>query len=68
MSTAERMEIAMSKDQSSINNSEKLLSYIMSLTPEQVEKIINHLPRLTALLEESCQPYPLEQSSQIQSA
>ena len=39
----------------------KLLSYIDTLTPEQIEKLVNHLPKLTSLLEEQAQPYPREQ-------
>lgn len=45
---------------------DQLIKYIMELTPEQVDKIISQLPRLSALLEESSQPYPPEQTSQIQ--
>lgn len=36
---------------------QKLLDYVSSLTPEQIEKLINHLPQLISLLEESNQPY-----------
>jgi hypothetical protein len=36
---------------------QKLLDYIATLTPEQVEKLINHLPQLISSLEESNQPY-----------
>lgn len=32
---------------------DQLLTYIRKLTPEQVEKVLRHLPRLVALLEES---------------
>lgn len=39
----------------------KLLTYIESLTPEQIEKLITQLPRLTALLEETSQLCPREQ-------
>ena len=49
-----------------MSDTEKLISYIMSLTPEQADKIIRQIPRLTALLEESLQPCPPEQSSQNQ--
>lgn len=49
-----------------MNDTERLISYILTLTPEQADKIIRQLPQLTALLEESLQPYPSEQSSQIQ--
>lgn len=43
---------------------EKLLNYILSLTPEQADKIVNHLPQLSALLSESNQFYPQELSLQ----
>lgn len=46
----------------------KLLSYISMLTPEQIEKLVNQLPRLTALLSEQAPPYPPEQTSQSQQA
>ncbi len=36
---------------------QKLLDYVSTLTPEQVEKLITHLPQLISLLEESNQPY-----------
>lgn len=36
---------------------QKLFDYIATLTPEQIEKLINHLPQLISLLEESSQPY-----------
>ena len=45
---------------------DKLVSYISTLTPEQIEKIIDHLPLLTELLGEQAPPYPPEQISQIQ--
>ncbi len=32
---------------------DQLLTYIRSLTPEQVDKVLRHLPRLVALLEET---------------
>ena len=31
---------------------DKLISYILQLTPEQVEKVLRHLPRLVALSDE----------------
>ena len=34
-----------------MNANEKLVDYILSLTDEQVEKLINHLPELISLLE-----------------
>lgn len=44
----------------------KLLSYISMLTPEQIEKLVNQLPRLTALLSEQAPPCPREQTLQNQ--
>jgi hypothetical protein len=44
----------------------KLVSYIMSLTPEQVEKLVNQLPRLTASLSGQDRSCPREQTAQIQ--
>lgn len=38
-----------------IMKSQKLLDYVSSLTPEQVEKLIAHLPQLISLLEEQGQ-------------
>ncbi len=45
---------------------DKLISYISTLTPEQIEKLVNQLPRLTALLSEQVPPYPRGQTSQNQ--
>ena len=42
----------------------ELISYIDSLTPEEINKIISQLPRLTSLLEESSQLCPQGQSPQ----
>ena len=44
----------------------KLISYIASLSPEQLEKLIKELPRLTSLLQGQAPPCPQEQSSQTQ--
>lgn len=44
------------------NTEQKLLNYILSLTPEQANKIVNHLPELYALISESNQPCHQEQS------
>ena len=52
-------------DQNLPTKEEKLLNYILSLTPEQAEKIVNHLPQLSALLSEPNQPYLQEQIQQI---
>lgn len=43
---------------------DKLMAYINTLTPEQIDKIINELPRLTSLLEESVPPDPPGQPPQ----
>ena len=40
--------------------SDDILLYISSLSPEKVHRLFSHLPQLTALLEESYQPYPQE--------
>ena len=44
----------------------KLLTYISMLTPEQIEKIVNHLPQLYASISEQVPPCHQEQISQIQ--
>ncbi len=49
-----------------MSDTEKLISYILTLTPEQADKIIRQMPRLIALREESSQPCPPEQSLQTQ--
>ena len=41
---------------------EKLLVFIENLTAEEADKIINHLPEVTALLAESSRPSPLVHS------
>lgn len=45
---------------------DKLMAYINNLTPEQVDKIMNQLPRLISLIEESAPPYPPGQPPQKQ--
>ena len=40
---------------------QEIFDYLATLTPEQKDKIINHLPQLISLLEESGQPYHQEQ-------
>ncbi len=47
---------------------DELIKYILELTPEQVDKVVNQLPRLTELLSKSSQPCPQEQFSQTRSA
>jgi hypothetical protein len=46
----------------------KLLSYISTLTPEQIEKLVNHLQLLYASISEQDQPCRQEQTSQNQQA
>ena len=46
----------------------QLLTYISSLTPEQIEKLVNQLPRLTSLLSEQAPLCPPGQTSQNQQA
>jgi hypothetical protein len=43
---------------------QELMSYVSTLTTEQIEKLVNHLPELFALLEEPLRPCPLEQTTQ----
>ena len=45
---------------------DKLIAFILSLTPEQVEKILNHLPELLEAISKQDQPFPPEQSLQKQ--
>ena len=40
----------------------KLLTYISTLTPEQIDKLVNRLPQLISLLSEQGQPCLQEQS------
>jgi len=40
----------MQKEDITVNNTEKLVDYVKSLTPEQVDKIINRLPLLQQML------------------
>ena len=40
---------------------QKIFDHLARLTSEQKDKIINHLPQLISLLEESSQPYHQEQ-------
>ena len=50
----------MDKNENSQEN--KLISYILSLTPEQVDKLVESIPVLTSLLSVDIQPCPQEQS------
>ncbi len=58
--------IPLRKENKKMSAVDKLISYIMTLTPEQVDKVVNQLPRLSALLGESDQPCHQEQFSQKQ--
>ena len=54
------------KEKCRMSAKEELLSYITSLTPEQVDKAVSQLPRLISILEESYQPCLREQFLQNQ--
>ena len=56
--------IKMKKIRGDVAMKNELLNFIENLTPEQVDKLITHLPRLTSLLSESCQLSPREQTLQ----
>lgn len=56
---------APAKGEIRMSDTEKLMNYILSLTPEQVDKVVSQLPRLTELLEESLQPCPQELTERI---
>lgn len=47
-------------------NNQDLVDYICSLTPEQIDKLISQLTRLTSLLSGQAQPCPPEQTKQSQ--
>ena len=49
-------------DKNEISQENKLISYILSLTPEQVDKLVESIPILTSLLAVDIQPCPQEQS------
>ena len=48
-----------------MSDTEKLMAYILTLTPEQVEKVVSQTQLLTALLSKSAQPCPQGLSEQI---
>ena len=56
---------APAKGEIRMSDTDKLINYILTLTPEQVEKVVNQIPRLTELLSESSQPCLQERSEQI---
>lgn len=39
---------------------DELLAFVLSLTEEEVDKLVNRLPELTSLLEEEAPPSPRE--------
>lgn len=45
-----------------MSDKEKMLNYILTLTPEQIDKIVNRLPELLASDEELLQLFPQEQT------
>ena len=48
-----------------MSDTDKLMAYILTLTPEQVDKVVSQIPRLTELLSESAQPCLQAPSAQI---
>jgi hypothetical protein len=60
-----RTYVAPAKGEIRMSDTEKLMAYILTLTPEQVEKVVSQLPLLTALLSKSAQPSLQELSEQI---
>jgi tRNA(Phe) wybutosine-synthesizing methylase Tyw3 len=52
------------KGECNMTPKEELLDFISNLSEEQVEKLFNHLLELSASLEESSLPCPLEQTLQ----
>ena len=57
---------AQAKGEARMTAVDQLIKYILTLTPEQVDKVVNQIPRLIELLSESSQPCPPEQSAQNQ--
>ena len=49
-----------------MSNIDQLISYILTLTPEQVEKAISLLPQVTEALAEQQQPAPQLENVQNQ--
>ena len=58
--------LSLRKDGNTMATNDDLITYILSLTPEQIDKLTDQLPRLTALLSKSCQLDHLEQPLQNQ--
>lgn len=52
------------KGASTMNAKAELISFISTLSEEQIDKIIDQLPQLTSLLGEASPPYPREQTLQ----
>ena len=48
-----------------MSDTDKLMNYILSLTPEQVDKVVSRLQELTESIAEQEQPCLREQSAQI---
>ena len=48
-----------------MSDTDKLMAYILTLTPEQVDKVVSQIQRLTELLSESEQPCLQALSAQI---
>lgn len=49
-----------------MTNVDQLISYILTLSPEQIEKAINLLPQVTEAIAELTQPVPPSENVQIQ--
>lgn len=58
----ERTTVCPGKEFLLMSSKEKLEKFVASLTPEQVEKIVNHFQLLTSSLEEPAPPYLPEQT------
>ncbi len=41
-----------------MNASKELLTYILTLSPEQIDKVVRHLPELVELLEDESDSSP----------
>ena len=54
------------KENHQMSKVDQLISYILTLTPEQADKLVSQIPRLNELLSKSSQPCPQEQTEQIQ--
>lgn len=52
------------KELTTMSALDQLITYVSNLNPEQINKLVNHIPLLTSLLEEQAPPYLPEQTSQ----